>query len=204
MIEFRSELRGYPGLLNAFDQLAESIQDYSPAWPSIRRVFREIMVGQFTSQGSRGGRKWANLSKGYKRWKERVAPGRPILFLTGRLASSLISETADSINESDSLSLSMGTRVHYAKYHQAGTTSFSYAGVSYSTRLPARPIINLKKNDYELMASYMVDLSGGYGVASGFKWKGRERASKRLLRTQTRFETTRASIARRGISSRRG
>lgn len=204
MIEFRSELRGYPGLLNAFDQLAESIQDYSPAWPSIRRVFREIMVGQFTSQGSRGGRKWANLSKGYKRWKERVAPGRPILFLTGRMAESLISETSDSINESDSLSLSMGTRVHYAKYHQGGTTSFSYAGVSYSTRLPARPIINLKKNDYELMASYMVDLSGGYGVEAGFKWKGRERASKRLLRTQSRFERTRASIARRGISSRRG
>ena len=204
MIEFRSELQGYPGLLNAFDQLADSIQDYSPTWPSIRRVFREIMVGQFTSQGSRGGRKWANLSKGYKRWKERVAPGRPILILSGRLAESLVSETGDSINESSPLSLSMGTRVHYAKFHQTGTTTFSYAGVSYTARLPARPIINLKKNDYALMAAYMADMSGEFGLAAGFKWKNRTRMSKRLLRTQSGFEGTRARIARRGISSRRG
>jgi len=92
VIEIRITVQGEQRLRQAFADLVRSIQDYSPAWEVITRNFQRAMRGQFGSQGARGGKTWAPLSRAYSRWKERVAPGRPILILTGRLAESLVSE----------------------------------------------------------------------------------------------------------------
>jgi len=158
VIQIRVSITGQERLRQAFTKLAASIQDYSPAWDPITGIFQQAMRGQFASEGARGGKKWAPLSRGYARWKERIAPGRPILTLTGDLVLSLIRQTGDTIHEEQPLSLSLGTRLPYAKFHQRGTK-----------RMPARPPIVLTRQDYDKMTANVVGFSAEYGLEAGFK-----------------------------------
>jgi phage gpG-like protein len=158
VIEFRITVQGEQRLRQALNRLATSIQDYSPAWKPITQIFRDAMRGQFATGGARGGKKWAPLSRAYSRWKERVAPGRPILVLTGDLVLSLTSRTGDTIQNEQPLSLALGTTLPYAKYHQNGTR-----------RMPARPPLVLLQKDADQMARDMVAISQEYGSDAGFR-----------------------------------
>lgn len=158
MIEIRITVQGEQRLRQALNRLATSIQDYSPAWKPITQIFRDAMRGQFATGGGRGGKKWAPLSRAYSRWKERVAPGRPILVLTGDLVLSLTTQTGDTIQNEQPLSLSLGTKLPYAKYHQNGTR-----------RMPARPPLVILQKDADQMAKDMLALSQEYGSEAGFR-----------------------------------
>lgn len=158
MIEIRITVQGEQRLRQALNRLATSIQDYSPAWKPITQIFRDAMRGQFATGGGRGGKKWAPLSRAYSRWKERVAPGRPILVLKGDLVLSLTTQTGDTIQNEQPLSLSLGTKLPYAKYHQNGTR-----------RMPARPLLVILQKDADQMARDMVALSQEYGSEAGFR-----------------------------------
>ena len=158
MIEIRITVQGEQRLRQALNRLATSIQDYSPAWKPITQIFRDAMRGQFATGGGRGGKKWAPLSRAYSRWKERVAPGRPILVLTGDLVLSLTTQTGDTIQNEQPLSLSLGTKLPYAKYHQNGTR-----------RMPARPPLVILQKDADQMAKDMVALSQEFGSEAGFR-----------------------------------
>ena len=98
--------------------------------------FRRISRRQFSTQGAEGGRRWAELSPSYRQWKRRVAPGRKILALSGRLRNSLTRKGGEHIVrwKRSPLSIELGTKVPYAAAHQRG-----------STKLPRREPIRLTR-----------------------------------------------------------
>lgn len=169
MLNLRLTIKGETRLAQAFNRLARSIQNYRPAWPAITALYRQMMSEQFESQGSRGGRRWAPLSPAYKRWKDIVAPGQPILVLSGKMKASLVGRTGDTIEQFRPASLTLGTRIHYAKYHQTGTR-----------RMPARPPIVLRPRDVRAMTDVIVNQNAEYGARAGFRVKRRRLYGKGL------------------------
>jgi len=162
LLNLRLTIRGETRLAQAFNRLARSIQNYRPAWPDITTVYRQMMSEQFESQGSRGGRRWVPLSPAYKRWKDIVAPGQPILVLGGKMKASMVGKTSDTIEQFRPSSVTLGTRIRYAGYHQTGTR-----------RMPARPPIVLRPRDIKAMTEVMVNQSAEYGTRAGFRVKRR-------------------------------
>lgn len=113
---------GIPQFDGAFNTLGKTIADWRPAWPEIEQVFYRIELEQFNTEGARGGERWAPLTANYGKWKEAHFPGQPILVRTGRLRRSLsVLGTGDSIREREAQSLTLGTRVPYAGFHQYGS-----------------------------------------------------------------------------------
>lgn len=158
MLNLRLTIKGETRLAQAFNRLARSIQNYRPAWPAITALYRQMMSEQFESQGSRGGRRWVPLSPAYKRWKDIVAPGQPILVLSGKMKASLVGRTGDTIEQFRPASLTLGTRIRYAGYHQTGTR-----------RMPARPPIVLRPRDVRAMTDVIVNQNAEYGTRAGFR-----------------------------------
>lgn len=72
---------------------------------------------------------WSPLQPQYAAWKMARFPGAPPLVRTGRLFASLTGAT-DSYETMTNTSMSIGTTVEYAKFHQYGTT-----------RMPKRKIV---------------------------------------------------------------
>lgn len=116
--------------------------------------FFQSMSNVFAAEGAfeeRG--KWAALSPAYAKWKARHFPGRKILELNGRLKNSLIMKGGpDNVLEITPDTLTVGTRVPYAIYHQTGTP-----------KMPQRKIIELtsaqKLRWVHVMHEYMKEVA---------------------------------------------
>ena len=65
---------------------------------------------------------WAPLDVGYGAWKATRFPGMPPMVKTGRLLASMTGNSPDSLFSVTPKSMSIGTKVEYAKFHQYGTT----------------------------------------------------------------------------------
>jgi len=131
MIEFTYVLNPEP-VEKAVAGFQESLADQQPALAAIADDFREMIAEQFASQGGAEGTPWAPLAPSTLR-RRRASPS--ILYATGALRRSLTEPgAADHVAELEDESLTLGTRLPYAFYHQAGTR-----------RLPARPIIVLSE-----------------------------------------------------------
>jgi phage gpG-like protein len=114
----------------ALDAFQDSLADNSPALREIADDFREMVAQQFASEGRAGGAPWAiRKSRGGARSR---SAGWPLLVRTGTLRDSLTAPGAAHIEEMDARSLTLGSRVPYAMFHQLGTR-----------RMPARPMIVL-------------------------------------------------------------
>jgi len=123
-----------------------ALADNAPALREIADDFREMIAQQFTSEGQAEGTPWAarKTSRQPQTWRKAAmsAPalvartGRgnasPLLVRTGALRDSLIGLGGGHVEEIDERSLTLGSRVPYAMFHQLGTR-----------RMPARPIIVL-------------------------------------------------------------
>lgn len=98
------------------------------AWMHAKKVtrfttFLAMEREQFRQSGGRGtfGR-WKALSPKYKAAKDLIAPGEPILVLTNRGRSSLMSAThPEHIKAITKRQAAFGTAVPYMTYHQTGT-----------------------------------------------------------------------------------
>lgn len=167
-MNLKLEIDGIEKFNWAFDTLGKTLSDWRPVWPEIEQVFYRIELEQFNSEGARGGQRWQALSPAYRQWKEKHFPGRPILVRTGTLKRSLtvIGTTgSESIRESDEMSLTLGSRVPYAIYHQRGTS-----------RMPARPPMQIQRNDMGKIVSRM--------------WRFAERGARDAgFQTQSRLQT---------------
>jgi phage gpG-like protein len=142
----------------AVDAIAKGISDFRPVWPEIELAFFRLELEQFNSEGSRGGSRWKPLSEKYRKWKERHYPGKPILQRSGRLLRSLsVIGGGDSIREQEPLSLTLGSRVPYATYHQRG------AG-----KLPQRPPMQIQRDDYGKFVSRMFRYAETVARDAGF------------------------------------
>jgi phage gpG-like protein len=96
-------------------------EDLRPALDAIAKVVASANQANFDSEGAAGAfGRWAPLSPGYRSWKEKHYPGRPILVLTGDLRDALTS-TPMQIQYASAHELVMGTSIPYGAYHQTGT-----------------------------------------------------------------------------------
>ncbi len=120
-----------------FDLMAEGIErvrnaDYEPVFRKVMNDFEDYHFFYFEHEVAFTGEPWAELSpitierKGHDR----------ILFDTGRLMASLTSDSADAIREIitdvHTPTMSFGTSVEYAAFHQEGTKY-----------MPARPPLGI-------------------------------------------------------------
>ena len=129
MIEFTYALNSEP-VENALAAFQESLAEQSPALTRLADDFREMMAQQFATEGRAEGTPWAELAPSTLR---RRRAGTSILYETGALFRSLAERgAAGHVEELEGYSLTLGSRLPYARYHQTGTR-----------RLPVRPLIVL-------------------------------------------------------------
>jgi phage gpG-like protein len=108
------------------------LKGFAEAWKEIQaleiqRISEELrrrIREQFETEGAAYGDHWLERKR-----ETRGSQGKPILFRTGRLKQSFL-EGPEHIEESDGQTLTFGSRVPYAIFHQLGTR-----------KMPARPIL---------------------------------------------------------------
>ena len=160
MLRFRLEVAG-DSALGAIARFIEGLIDYRPVWPAIESAFYALERDQFRTEGAETGQKWQALNVKYAGWKEVHFPGRPVLERTGELRRSLTDPyDANAVVIEQPATLTLGTGVPYAVYHQGG-----------AAKMPARPVIPTSE-DFRLglmhhIRSYLVELAqkefGGNG-----------------------------------------
>jgi len=163
------EIDGREQTTRAFQTVNETIRDFSPVWPEIHMYFLRANVEHFESLGSRGGAQWTPLSAPYAKWKAKKYPGKPILVATERLKRSLSlagQKGGDQVYEETALSLTMGTAVPYARYHQRGTK-----------RMAARPVLQPTQRDIDRMVSRLYRYVERGARDAGFQTTGRARTT---------------------------
>lgn len=129
MFRFSFEIAGEKQLDRALSGL--TLSNYEDAWPVVAEEFYELEREQFKSEGRKGGERWQELSPEYAGWKAARYPGTQILERTGDLMKSLTSRSdANAVYNATPTSLSLGTKLKYAIYHQSNEPR---------TVLPRRP-----------------------------------------------------------------
>jgi phage gpG-like protein len=124
----------------ALEAFQGALADNTPALREIADDFREMVAQQFASEGRAGGTPWAPLGRaGFASPSPRGMPAppraqraAPLLVRTGALRDSLTGRGAGSVEEMDATTLTLGSRLPYAIFHQRGTR-----------HMPARPVIVL-------------------------------------------------------------
>ena len=104
--------------------LRKAMDDLSPMFEQFASDFYKSQKEIFSLKGPG---QYADLSEGYKIQKEeKFGYVYPILFATGKLASSLLSRSApDSVHEIKPKSFVIGTANPVGEYHHKGTSKMS-------------------------------------------------------------------------------
>ncbi len=119
------EVTGLQAKRRRFATWGQSITTLAPAWEKIADDLRDDVLEQFRNEGGvfRKSGRWMPLAP--STIKDRMRKGypgdHPIMFRTGYLLASLMYPFADKhIEEVTETSLTFGTSVPWAKYHQFG------------------------------------------------------------------------------------
>ena len=119
----------------ALESFQEALADNAPALAAVADDFREMLAQQFASEGRSGGTPWPARVGAVREppSRKRAMQAAPLQVRTGALRDSLTTPgAAGGVEELDGGSLTLGTRLPYAMFHQLGTR-----------RMPARPLIVL-------------------------------------------------------------
>lgn len=95
--------------------------NFAPLFAKAKAEITAMNTSNFALGGLPSGG-WAPLDAGYGAWKAVRFPGMPPMVKTGRLMASMTGNSPDSIFSVTPTSMSIGTKVSYAKFHQYGTT----------------------------------------------------------------------------------
>lgn len=136
MLRVTLEVDGQAEFDRAFSRFGHHTEDLRFLWPDVAADFRSIEQEQFASEGAHS-HQWVPLSKKYGTWKARKRPGKQILELDGTLWKSLTVKGAKGhVERYDKDTLTIGSSVKYAIFHQRGTR-----------KMPARKPIDLTEAD---------------------------------------------------------
>ena len=130
----------------ALETFELSIAGNSAALALIADDFREMVAEQFASEGAAGGTPWAALAPSTLR---RRRAGSSALNSTGALLASLIDAgSAGHVEEADGKTLTIGSDLPYAMYHQTGTgrgfgQAYVATGSGLGRGMPMRPLLTL-------------------------------------------------------------
>lgn len=150
-------------------------RDLRSVYQRILRDLRQMEVHEFASEGSFFGEAWSELSPAYAAWKRKRFPGRKILVRTGRLRSSVVQQTGDSIAEVSKKGLVFGTLVEYAGYHDRCHAAGD--DLQFGDGASLRPFLGMTEEMDDRYSGWISDyILGPEGVAA--------------LRTQQVFEET--------------
>lgn len=142
----------------ALSVLYDSLRDFRRVWPQVADRFYWIERRQFDSEGARSNR-WDELAPSTLAGKAIKYPGQPILRASGALFQSLTNAfDPHSVFRMTEDSLTLGTTLEYAAYHQEGTE-----------RMPARPPIDLLDDDYKEFQTIAQDAFGDLALRLGFE-----------------------------------
>jgi len=125
--------------------------DQAPALTEIADDFRAMIAEQFASEGRTGGTPWAPLAPSTARRRR----SGTLLNVTGALLSSLRDVGAPGhIEETNGQTLTLGSRLPYAMYHQTGTgagygQTYMPVRVKGQRGMPMRPLIVLTPDRVE-------------------------------------------------------
>lgn len=111
---------GFKPFTNVLTKLQDRVQDAEPVFQAMADHVRTMNQKQFDKQGAYYGSSWSPLTPKYARWKAKVRPGKKILEFDGLLRESL-TQRPFGVDEITSKSMTVGTEVDYATYHQNGT-----------------------------------------------------------------------------------
>ena len=108
----------------------DNLRDATPAFEAMAEYQTTVVnKRQFDQLGSAETGKWAPLSPLYGRWKARVRPGAPLMVFDGDLREDM-TVPGKGVYYITPTSMTVGTALPYAKYHQKGTPM-----------MPARPLL---------------------------------------------------------------
>lgn len=163
MFRFKLDIAGEVQLDRGIARFSDGVTDYRGIWPIIEDDFYAQEKDQFRSEGTEGGEQWQALSPEYAGWKEAHFPGQPILQRSGNLERSLTTGSdPNSVKIEERKTLTLGTRVPYAIYHQS---------IAPRTKLPRRPEIMLteafKRGVMHHMQTYLVQIASSMGLRHG-------------------------------------
>lgn len=133
-VEITLQIEGFDDVYQAFAKLEQRLRDLSKPLQKAGDQFYRFEKDAFDSEGtSSAAGRWSPLTRHYAQWKKRVAPGKPILELTGALRDSMTGPNSpDSYRQISPSEIAIGTTLVYSKFHQTGTA-----------KMVARPIIAL-------------------------------------------------------------
>lgn len=118
-ISFSSD--GFEPFALVLDRFRQNITDAEPVMVEMATFQKEtVNARQFAAEGSAETGRWSPLSPPYKRYKDRVRPGRPILVFNGDLKQEMTS-TKHGIYETWGTGFTVGTGNPVGGYHQRGT-----------------------------------------------------------------------------------
>lgn len=162
MFRMRMVVAGQVEMDRGLARFTDGIADWRPIWNVFGDTFYAYLSGQFQSEGAEGlGTPWKPLSAQYAAWKAKHFPGKPILQRTGALMASLTGpKAAGSVFAPMPKSLTIGSTVPYALYHQLGTG-----------RMPQRKEIVLteeaKRELMKLAQMYLIQIASSCGFRRG-------------------------------------
>lgn len=162
MFRFRLEIAGEVQMDRGIARFADGIADYRPIWPVIEDDFYAQEKDQFATEGAEGGEKWKELKPETVGYKEAHFPGKPILQRTGDLYASLTNPNdPNTVRMEERKTLTLGSRIPYAIYHQTGTE-----------KMDARPEIELteafKRTTMHHVQTYLVQIASQSGFRQGW------------------------------------
>lgn len=118
-MRFTFTIHGETQIDRTLARFADNVGDASPVWNTLADRFASIERRQFASQGGYGSGGWVALSPRYAAWKQRVAPGKPILELTGALKDSL-TRRPFGVEVIEPGFMVLGSGIEYGEFHQRG------------------------------------------------------------------------------------
>ena len=129
------------GLASAAGRLL-AMQARSKVFTSVlikaKQQIKAANAANFASNGLPVGG-WAPLTPEYAAWKMARFPGAPPMVISGKLFASLTGAT-DSYESMTNTSLTIGTSVEYAKFHQYGTTKMAKRKIVFEPPLFAKKL----------------------------------------------------------------
>jgi phage gpG-like protein len=171
MMQFDGSINS-EGLENSLNLLQAQLVDLSPSMGLIAEDFRQMVAEQFASAGAAGGTPWAALAPSTIKRKR---GGGGILQDTGALFNSLTDpESPDHVETIDKQSLTIGTDLPYATFHQTGAGwGFGQSSLPPAPRrghgVPMRPLLVLtadRENEWiGFVAQQLQSRSPALGVA---------------------------------------
>lgn len=128
--QFTISLPEQPQLTVMLSRWEASIRDWRPFWNNyFAPAWYRHVDTTYITQGSSAGQPWPQLSPAYAEWKNAKWPGMPLGVLSGATRESLtFPNDSNGIWRAGPTSLTVGTKVPYARYLQSGTR-----------RMPPRP-----------------------------------------------------------------